>query len=409
MIKTFLKLIKTNFKMTFRNKQAIAWTFVMPVILMILFGLAFGKERTISMKVAVIDNAKSTFSKEFVKGLKKIDVFRVSEGKKATEIKALKNGDRLAVIVLPGDFGNNAQAYIKASIGKAKAASLTRHPERSAVPAGRQEGSRDSLASPQNDLQSEPKVGASEIQVYYDEANRTMAQTAKMIMNQLVSSMNQKVAKSPKLFKVKEKNISAKKLSTIDFYVAGIIAMFTMQGGVMQVIMILVGYREQGILRRLKATPMSTTQYLGSQILVRILIALLQLALLLGIAIVAFGAQVAGSIWLLTALVIEGSLVFIALGFTLASFARTNQTAMALAQLITLPMMFLAGVFFPTDTFPQLVQPLIKAIPLNYLADGLRLVMMRGSGFSAISYDMFILAIFGTVFFLVSVKAFRWE
>ncbi|MCL4498865.1 MAG: ABC transporter permease, partial [Chloroflexi bacterium] len=133
------------------------------------------------------------------------------------------------------------------------------------------------------------------------------------------------------------------------------------------------------------------------------------MALLLGLAIVGFGAHVAGSPFLLGVLVVEGSLVFIALGFAIASFAQTNQTAMALGNIITMPMMFLSGVFFPTDSFPKFVQPLIKVLPLTYLADAFRQVMMRGAGFDAVSHDMLVMAVYGLVIFLVSVKMFKWE
>lgn len=382
-MKAIIKLFLAALKMTFRNKQALIWTFILPVILMVLFGLAFGKTNTLSLKVGVIDQAKNDFSKQYVKSLEKMDAFKVTKGTKGAELKALKDGNRSIVIVIPEGFGDNV----------AKMAQIK----------------KQQALSKQAVAQTPATIEPSTLDVYYDKTNPTLSNTAKSVMNQITLNMNQKMSGSPELFTVREKEVTTKKISTIDFYAAGIMSMFIMNGGAMAVIIILVGYRERGILTRLKATPLNIASFMGTQIAVRLVIALIQMILLLGIAILGFGAHVAGSWWLLAALVIEGALVFVALGFAISSFARSNQTAQAVAQIITMPMMFLSGVFFPTDTFPKFVQPVIKMLPLTYLADSLRQVMMHGVGFSAVARNMGILAIFGIVIFLSSVWFFRWE
>ncbi len=426
---SWLNLLTASFKMNVRNKQALVWTFVMPVVLMVLFGLAFGKSETISLKVGLVDEANNRFSRDFARGLKKNDALKVTTGGRDDELRALKSGDRSMVIILPKGFGSSALALMEAkkkaeAAAKAAAEAAAKGaaepgaskrdatqapaqvPERGQIP-----GSGGIIPAPGASASYAPlpKLKASELEAYYDKTNPSLFGTSKSLINQLVLGMNQKAAGSPELFKIIEKQVSSKKYSNIDFFAAGILAMFIMNGGAVAVVMILVGYREKGILRRLMATPMSIASFISSQIIIRVIIALLQMALLLGIAVWVFGAHVMGSPLLLSAIVVEGALVFIALGFAIASFANSDQTAMAVANVITMPMMFLSGVFFPTDTFPKFIQPLIKVLPLTYLARALREVMMRGSGFDAVAKDMGILAIFGIAIFLVSVRAFRWE
>lgn len=425
---SWLNLLAASFKMNIRNKQALVWTFVMPVVLMILFGLAFGKSETISLKVGLVDEAKNRFSSDFVKGLKKNGALKVTTGKRDDELRALKNGDRSMVIILPKGFGSSAlklmEAKKKAEVAAkaaaeaaAKASTQARTSQQTGAAAPGQVPGQTApgsavvppvMGAPPSSAEH-PKLKASELEVYYDKTNPSLFGTSKSLINQIVLGMNQKAAGAPELFKIAEKQVSSKKYSNIDFFAAGILAMFIMNGGAVAVVMILVGYREKGILRRLMATPMSIASFIGSQIAVRVVIALLQMALLLAIAIWVFGAHVMGSPLLLSAIVVEGALVFIALGFAIASFANSDQTAMAVANIITMPMMFLSGVFFPTDTFPKFIQPLIKVLPLTYLARAIREVMMRGSGFDVVAKDMGILAIFGLAIFLVSVRAFRWE
>lgn len=389
-MKAISKMFTAALKMTVRNKQALIWTFILPIILMVLFGLAFGQVRTLSLKVGVDDEANNNMSASYVKSLEKISSFKVSHGSKDEELKALKNGDRTIVLIVPRGFGDNVAEL--AALKKAPAASVT--------------GSPNSIVTPTT---TTTKIAPSVLEVYYDKTNPTMSGTAKSVMNQITMSLNQRIGGTPQLFKIQEKEVTAKKYSTIDFYAAGILAMFLMMGGMMAVIVILVNYRERGILTRLKATPVKISSFMGTQIVVRVLVALVQMSILLSIAIFAFGAHVSGSWWLLGAVVIEGSLVFIALGFAISSFAKTQQTAQAISQIISMPMMFLSGVFFPTDTFPKFIQPIIKVLPLTYLADALRQVMMRGATINMIAKDMIILGIFGLVVFLVSVRAFKWE
>ncbi len=384
-MKSITKMFTAVLKMTFRNKQALMWTFVLPIILMVLFGLAFGKSGTLSLNVGVVDNAKSDISRQYITSLKKLDAFKVTQGTKSDELKSLQNGDRSIVIVIPANFGDNIAKLAAAKKAQAAAANA---------------GFAATAAT---------KIDASMLDVYYDKTNPTKSGTAKSVMTQITMGLNQKASGAPELFKVREREVSSKTYSTIDFFVAGILAMFLMNGGMMAVTVILVTYREQGILTRLKATPVKISSFMGTQIAVRVLVALVQMAILLAIAIFAFGAHISGSWWLLTAIVVEGSLVFIALGFAISSFAKTQQTAQALAQIITMPMMFLSGVFFPTDSFPKFVQPIIHVLPLTYLADALRQVMMRGMSFKFVAYDMGILAIFGIIVFIVGVWTFRWE
>ena len=405
-MRAIFKLLVDNMKMTVRNKQALVWTFLMPIVLIVLFGLAFGKSETLVIKTGVIDNAKNEYSKSFIKSLKNIDAIKVTQKSKSKELKYLKEGDRSLVIIIPDDFGKAVDDLAAAKKAQEEAIKASQAPQAQGSAIANQTQAQQNTA-PQ--AQSPPKIKASKLKVYYDETNQTVSGTAKSIIKQIVLSMNQKMSSSPEIFDLSFKKVSAIKLSAIDFFTTGILGMFLMNGGAIGVVMIIVGYREQGILKRLKATPLSITTFLGTNIIVRVIIAIIQMLTILGIAIFIFDAHVAGSYWLLGLIVIEGSLVFIALGFAIASFAESNQTAQAIGNIVTMPMLFLSGVFFPIESFPDFIQPIIKFLPLTYLVEALRQVMMRGAKFGAVAYEMGILAIFGVVIFVFSLFMFRWE
>ena len=97
------------------------------------------------------------------------------------------------------------------------------------------------------------------------------------------------------------------------------------------------------------------------------------------------------------------------IAFTVASFAKNREIADSLSNIVSMPMMFLSGVFFPMDNAPSWIQPIIKTLPLKYLADATRAVMIKGEGLASISLDLEILLGVTVAFFIASVFMWRWE
>ena len=91
-----------------------------------------------------------------------------------------------------------------------------------------------------------------------------------------------------------------------------------------------------------------------------------------------FGVEVSGSLLIVAAFVTLGAMAFLALGYVIASFAKTEDAANGMTSMIQFPMMFLSGAFFQIDQMPQFLQVVARLIPLTYLADALRQVMVGG-------------------------------
>jgi len=108
-------------------------------------------------------------------------------------------------------------------------------------------------------------------------------------------------------------------------------------------------------------------------------------------------------------LVICGTLAFMSIGLLVGSFAKTQQAATAVANLIILPMAFLGGAFIPLVFAPAWMQQVSYAMPLRYLVTGMQDVMARGDGPAAALPDIGILLLLTTVLCLISVRVFRWD
>jgi ABC-type multidrug transport system permease subunit len=122
-----------------------------------------------------------------------------------------------------------------------------------------------------------------------------------------------------------------------------------------------------------------------------------------------FDVPVRGSLLLIVALSTLGSLVFAGMGLLVGSRAQNTQTVAGLVNLVSLPMAICSGVFFSSARFPDMVQPLIHALPLTALIEGVRTVMLDGAGPEAILRQVIILAAWGAVSFGTALKLFRWQ
>jgi ABC-2 type transport system permease protein len=107
--------------------------------------------------------------------------------------------------------------------------------------------------------------------------------------------------------------------------------------------------------------------------------------------------------------VVSGAICFITLGFLIGSIARNEPAADAIANFVTLPMVFLAGVFFPIAGAPAVFKAISQMVPLTYLANGLRDVAIRGHSALSTLPDVAILLALAAVFATVSLRFFRWE
>ncbi len=125
----------------------------------------------------------------------------------------------------------------------------------------------------------------------------------------------------------------------------------------------LVADREKLILKRLQATPLRRWQLVGSNVVMRLIIAVVQTAIIVGVGSAVFDVQVAGSWLLIGAFVLLGSLTFIALGYVIASFASSEESANGMTSVVQFPLMFLSGTFFPIDAMPDALQTVARAMP----------------------------------------------
>jgi len=141
---------------------------------------------------------------------------------------------------------------------------------------------------------------------------------------------------------------------------------------------------------------------------VRSLFLVLEVPFLLGFGVLVFGLPMLGSIATLAVVVVAGAVAFAGIGLLVASRAANVQTVSGLINLVMMPMMLMSGVFFSSEHFPALLQPIVRALPLTALNDGIRAVMNEGASLAAVAPGVALLAAVGAVSFALALKLFRW-
>ena len=194
----------------------------------------------------------------------------------------------------------------------------------------------------------------------------------------------------------------------IDFLIPGLLGMNLMNSGMWGIGFALVDMRQRKLLKRFLATPMRRADFLLALSSSRLVLMLIEVALLLGFGILVFHMRVLGS--LLTILLIGtiGALCFGGVGLLTASRAQKIESVSGLINVVMMPMWVFSGVFFSYERFPAVVLPFIKALPLTALNDALRATILEGAPLTAQGMRLLVLFLWGGVSFLLALKWFRW-
>jgi ABC-2 type transport system permease protein len=195
----------------------------------------------------------------------------------------------------------------------------------------------------------------------------------------------------------------------VDFLIPGLLGMNIMSTGLWGIGWVIAELRQKKLLKRLAATPMHRWHFLASFAVVRGLFLAIEAPFLIAFGVLAFGTPFRGSALALTLVATLGAACFSGIGLLIASRAQNQQTVGGLINLVLFPMMLMSGVFFSSANFPDVMQPLVKALPLTALNDGMRAVLNDGATLAMIWPQCALLAGVGAAAFAVALRLFRWS
>jgi ABC-2 type transport system permease protein len=357
------KLIVASIKMLYRDRQALFWSLAFPVIFAVVFGL-FDFEDSPEAEFTVVAEPPSQMSQALVQGLDQVDSFTVVESEDPVAARgALQDGETDVVLEVP--------PFDPAAAG------------------------------------SEAPQGT--VEVLYNEANADVNQVALGAVERIVNEVNLRLAgvTTPPVG-INAQGVEGRSIEYYDFLLPGLVAMGVMNASIIGMAVAISRFREQRILKRILATPLRPVRFLTAQVLARLLLALVQAALILAVGVYLFGATLYGNLAWMFVLVTVANLVFLNLGFAVAGRAANPDAAQGVANAVAIPMMFLSGVFFPTDTLPEIMQTVVQYLPLTPLIEALRAVTLEGEPIASTGPQLMLLGAWVVASFLIAGRMFRF-
>ena len=366
-MRVFASVFVAYLRQFIRDRGALFFTFIFPIIFILLFGWAFSNAGTQTFKVGLVDQGSPqstailTLTLDNVTVEKNQKVFEIHEGVLDELMQSLKKGDLDAVIVIPENMDSSL-----------------------------------SQGQPAN------------IQVYYDPSRAANQQTLIPILNQVIDGIDQYLQKSSPLLGMEQHSTQTHQLRYIDYLVPGILGMSLMFTGVYGALPI-IQQRQAHIIKRLGSTPLRRSTLVLGDLTFRMILVLLTAALIVLVGQLAFNVQMVGNWFSFCGIVILGALVFTSLGYLMAALVKTEEAAVPIINVVTMPMMFLSGTFFQVTSMPSFIQPVIKILPLTYLSDALRQIMVEGTPLHSMTTDIAVMAGWAVVCLGITIRFFRWD
>jgi ABC-2 type transport system permease protein len=340
-----VQLTRVRYREFFREPEAVFWVFIFPVLLAAGLGIAFRNPAAERTVVAVV--ADRPGAEKVASALRRGPELEASLLSDSAAAQALRTGD-VALVVVPSADG--------------------------------------------------------QVEYRYDDT-RPESRTTRFQVDDALQRATGRRDPVP----VRDQLVRERGARYIDFLVPGLLGMNLMGSGIWGLGFAIVDARKKRLLKRLIATPMSRPQYLASFVLSRLTLLVIEVGVLLGFGVLAFGVPLRGSLPLLVVICLLSSLAFAALGLLIASRAQTVEGVSGLMNLVMLPMWIFSGVFFSASRFPAEIQPFIQVLPLTAVIDALRGNMLRGADWNAVAPELAIITIWLMVSFFLALRLFRWR
>jgi ABC-2 type transport system permease protein len=362
--------LKASVKSFTRNKSTIFWTIAFPSVLILLFGAIFSyssvKYDLYLQNQDLVDGRPTYWSSSMIDVLNSSGVFNIQTLNATINATDYAISNRLSsLLIIPSGFNDSANMALLTHTASLKNVTFV----------------YDQSTS------SAPIVGS--------------------IVKSIIENINFQLSNGVKYLNVQDLTIAPKRYGYIDFFLPGMIGVTAMTTSIFTSVSISAQFKQNGVFHKLATTPLKRYEWILSRTVYNVLITFLGMAVMIVLGVAVFGMKMtidAISLFMVT----MASLMFTGLGMIIARFVRDPDGADAAANVVTFPMMFLSGTFFPLSQMPLFLQSIARVLPLTYVSDGLRASMIFGQSQTAI-FNTGIITVLGLACIAVGSWITKWE
>ena len=195
----------------------------------------------------------------------------------------------------------------------------------------------------------------------------------------------------------------------VDWFLPGILGMNMMFSCLFGVGFVIVRYRKNGFLKRLKATPLGAFHFLFAQLISRLLLIMIITAIVYTGCNLFIDFNMQGSYWNLLLVATLGAMCMISIGLLIAARTASEEFAGGILNAVTWPMMLLSGAWFSLEGTHEWVKQLAQIFPLTHMIDATRSIMGEGATLSQVMPQIWVLTVMSIVFLTLGALIFKWE
>jgi ABC-2 type transport system permease protein len=343
----FRSLARAMVKIFYRDKATLFFTFVFPLMFLVVFGLLFRDAGASKTEIGVVGDGP------VIAGLEQTGALDLKRFDSVDEaVQQVRDGDLPAMVAQDGD----------------------------------------------------------EVIYRFAQSDQTQAGVVTGIVSGVVGHVNQAATGEQPRYVMDAANVEDSSLKPIQYITPGIMSWGVAVTAVFGAALTLVSWRKKQVLRRIRLAPVSATTVLSARVVVTVGVAIVQALVFIGVGVLPlFGLRLTGTWWLAIPVFLLGILAFFAIGMLVGAFCKTEEAATGAANIVVLPMAFLSGTFFPIDQAPAWMQSVSNVFPLRHMNDGIMDFLVRGQGPSALVVPCLVLSGFVLVVGLTAAKVFQWE
>ena len=343
-----------------RSRVGLFFSLIFPIILILLFGAIFGGSGNSRLTVYVQNKDTGPVSTSFINSLNSTNATTIVMVDNSQDLsKYLTTHSASDGIIIPMNFSSDYQLKIPVNV------------------------------------------------TIYGNPTSSSSAVVSGVTEAIINAYNLNRAGGTPVIGVSQLTVASQSYKEIDFLVPGLIGFSILMSPMFALVNISSTYKRDKVFKQLSLTPLTKTEWLLSKILWYIGLTLASFVLMVLAGVYIFGAHITISLGLVAFLLL-GPFLFVSLGMLVGTISNSVESAAVVGNLITFPMMFLSGTFFPVAAMPEYLQRIAHVLPLFYVIDGLTNVMIYSNAAQAL-IDVGVLVVVSVIVFSLAVRFFKWR